>query len=116
MDLILNLKKKWFAMWKSGEKTEDYREMNGYWTRRLCCGTMLWHCTKKYRRCEYPCEHFKPKNFKRLILKECYPRNSETNKILVIDAPPIICIGEGKTEWGAEKGKRYFVIKKKTII
>lgn len=36
MKLILNLKKKWFDMWKSGEKPEDYREMTKYWAKRLC--------------------------------------------------------------------------------
>lgn len=112
MKLILNLKKIWFDMWKSGEKPEDYREMNGYWTRRLCCGSWLWHCTKKYRKCEYPCEHFKPKHFDGIILRCGYPKAGDREKEIIIDKPPTICIGEGNTEWGAEKNKVYFVIKK----
>lgn len=35
MNLQLTLKKKWFDMTKSGIKTEDYREINEYWIRRL---------------------------------------------------------------------------------
>ena len=33
--LHLTLKKKWFDMIASGEKKEEYREMTGYWIRRL---------------------------------------------------------------------------------
>ncbi|HFE31905.1 MAG TPA: ASCH domain-containing protein [Gammaproteobacteria bacterium] len=33
--LHLTVKKKWFDMISSGEKTEEYREMKPYWRRRL---------------------------------------------------------------------------------
>jgi len=33
--LHLTLKKKWFDMILSGEKTEEYREIKPYWTKRL---------------------------------------------------------------------------------
>lgn len=33
--LRLTLKKKWFYMIVSGEKTEEYREIKPYWTNRL---------------------------------------------------------------------------------
>lgn len=35
MNLQLSLKTKWFEMTKAGIKTEDYREINEYWTKRL---------------------------------------------------------------------------------
>jgi len=35
MKLILVVKKKWFDMIASGEKTEEYREAKPYWTNRL---------------------------------------------------------------------------------
>lgn len=35
MDLILNLKYKWFDEIKSGNKTEEYRKYNDYWKSRL---------------------------------------------------------------------------------
>jgi hypothetical protein len=34
--LRLPLEKKWFELTKSGEKTEDYREMTHHWISRLC--------------------------------------------------------------------------------
>jgi hypothetical protein len=34
--LILFVKKKYFDQIKSGEKTEEYREIKGYWTKRIC--------------------------------------------------------------------------------
>ena len=33
--LTLFLKKKWFDMIASGEKTEEYREIKPYWEKRL---------------------------------------------------------------------------------
>lgn len=33
--LHLTLKRRWFDMILSGEKTEEYREIKDYWTRRL---------------------------------------------------------------------------------
>jgi len=34
-NLQLSLKTKWFELTKSGEKTEDYREITPYWCNRL---------------------------------------------------------------------------------
>ena len=33
--LVLHIKKKWFDMIASGEKTEEYREIKPYWLTRL---------------------------------------------------------------------------------
>lgn len=33
--LHLVLKKKWYEMQESGEKTEEYRELSPYWRKRL---------------------------------------------------------------------------------
>lgn len=33
--LTFNLKKEWFEKIKSGEKTHEYREVKGYWNKRL---------------------------------------------------------------------------------
>ena len=47
-DLVLHVKKKYFEQIKAGEKTEEYREANHYWQKRIiaqqyksvviCCG------------------------------------------------------------------------------
>lgn len=34
--LYLPLKKEWYEMIERGEKTEEYRELNPYWMRRIC--------------------------------------------------------------------------------
>jgi predicted phosphohydrolase len=34
-DLILNVKRKWFDLIKSGIKTREFREIKPYWTKRL---------------------------------------------------------------------------------
>jgi len=35
INLQLSLKKEWFEMTKAGIKTEDYRDINEYWMKRL---------------------------------------------------------------------------------
>lgn len=35
MNLQLSLKRRWFDLTKSGVKTEDYRDINDYWFKRL---------------------------------------------------------------------------------
>ena len=120
MKLILNLKRKWFDMWKSGEKPEDYREMTKYWAKRLCrnydrfCGPLFDY--EKIRTpcyyCRNKCMSFNPKHFDGIILRCGYPKAGDKEKEIIIDTPPTICIGTGKTELGAETDKVYFVIKK----
>jgi hypothetical protein len=89
--LHLALKKKWFNMTDFGEKSEDYREINEYWISRLC------------RHNSYG--HFK--SFDQVFARNGYnPKNrSWTRKFLGIE------MREGRPEWGAEPGKKYFVIK-----
>ena len=79
--LHLILKKRWYDMIASGEKTEEYREIKPYWSNRLFKGYT------------HVCFHL-----------------GYTAKTMLF---PIIGIeeGTGKEEWGAEKGKTYYVIK-----
>lgn len=90
--LHLTLKKKWFDMIESGEKKEEYREIKDYWKSRLCCGF-----PSLYSEIDFDVVSF---------------RNGYTK-----DAPVInlkwegMDVREGRPEWGAEVGKKYFVIK-----
>lgn len=99
--LTLSLKKKWFDMIKSGEKKEEYRQFNEFWSKRL-----LW--TNKY-----PEERREKFNgfliFDRLVFTLGYPKADDTERRLTLKNPKIR-IGTGRTEWGAEYGKQYFVI------
>lgn len=92
--LTLPIKKKWFDMILSGEKKEEYREIKPYYTKRfdwtddnvLNIHTQLMSRT--------------------IQLRNGYSKNS----------PAVVCHvviykGYGKTEWGAEPNKLYYVLK-----
>ena len=122
--LKLTLKKKWFDMILSGEKTEEYREINDYWKSRLAIrkGSKL----AKTGVLEYP-------NIKDLMLYislgyDFVPRFdfdkvrffnggyfSEKLPNFIIELKEIE-INTGKPKWGAEKNKDYFVLKLGLIL
>lgn len=79
--LHLVLKRKWYDMIVSGEKIEEYREIKPYWSNRLFKGFT------------HVCFHL-----------------GYTNQTMLFAIKEIIEY-TGKEEWGAEKGKIYYVIK-----
>ena len=87
--LYLTLKKNWFDLILSGEKKEEYREIKPYWEKRL-----IW------------------KKYDRIIFRNGYATNAPQFTIKLKS----ITQGTGKSEWGAEKGKRYFVLSLGEII
>jgi hypothetical protein len=90
--LHLTLKKKWFDMIASGEKKEEYREIKSYWISRLCCG--------------FP-SMYSEKTFDVVLFRNGYSKDSPKLAMKWIGMQ----FGDGKPEWGAEPGKKYFVIK-----
>lgn len=88
--LKLVLKKKWYDMIDSGEKPEEYRNITEYWTVRLHPYIQL-------------LEHGEQ------IAVRFYLgyRLNRPHMEFLIDG---IGSGEGNPEWGAEPGKKYFVI------
>lgn len=99
--LILPIKKKWFDMISEGIKKEEYREIKPYWTNRIIKALDL--------NFEKDSPLFKnfieicPQNIT-IILKNGYHTN----------APKIKCkcsvyIGKGRSEWGAQENKKYYV-------
>lgn len=87
MTMILSIKKKWYDMILSGEKKEEYREIKPYYETRL------------------------PKLFKEdgravITLRNGYGKACPSRDVLCE-----LEIGEGKTEWGAESGKEYYILK-----
>lgn len=129
--LTLSLKKQWFEMTKAGIKTEDYREINPYWIKRLL----------DISKCHYKLEKksfsdiandfdeiieagwdideavnyilknngFSFKLFKNNIMTLGYPKSGDTERILKLEHKGIE-IRTGNPEWGAEHNKLYFVI------
>lgn len=123
--LHLNLKKKWFDMILSGEKTEEYLEVKEYWINRFF---QLPH-SKKNTFTNSPYYHFsrlkelnsnketidfliKHKIIKYKQFDSTIFSNGMTHPIPRFEIElKSIEIGTGRTEWGAEPGKRYFVLK-----
>lgn len=76
--LHLALKKKWYEMQERGEKTEEYRELNEYWRKRL-----IDQETQLFKPYTHVCFHY---------------GYTHRNFIHRIDS---IKIGKGLPEWGA---------------
>lgn len=98
--LTLPIKKKWFDMIKSGEKTEEYREIKPYYASRffrnyIVSGVGLEWILKN-----------NPKVHKDIILRNGYRKESPS-----IECYVRIEKGYGKKEWGAEPGKEYYILK-----
>ena len=101
LDLVL--KRKWYDMIASGEKTEEYREIKPYWVKRL---TLLRYDNLLFsHRIGYQFIPFKDFTHATFHLGYAKDRPSMTFAIKEI------VIDEGKEEWGALPGETYFVIK-----
>ena len=114
-NLQLSLKQKWFELTKSGIKTEDYREINDYWKKRLLNFSALYEpaCVVTF---------FKTKNinlylkkFKTNTMTLGYPKSSDTERIIKLEHKGIE-IRTGNPEWGAEPDRLYFVILHGSVV
>lgn len=99
--LHLNLKRKWFDMILSGEKTEEYRDVKPYWNKRL------WHLVpqKILGETYYPI-------CKTITFSNGY---SKTRPQFIIEIKKV-SVKTGNENWGAEKGKEYNVLKLGKIL
>ena len=134
MNLQLSLKKQWFDLTKSGIKTEDYREVNLFWAKRL----LLYQDTKLKNELEdkhiidicYDLKSCKNneelefqidnwylsfKNFDSNIMTLGYPKSNDSERILKLEHKGIE-IGCGNPKLGAEPNKLYFIIKHGAIL
>lgn len=91
--LHLPLKREWYDMIASGEKPEEYREINAYWLPRLV------DLSKSI-------DSFKP--FTHACLRRGYTKTAMLREI------ESISVGYGKPEWGAPTDRRVYIIKFKT--
>lgn len=87
--LELVLKKHWFDMIVSGEKKEEYREITSYWAKRFLSQKIM----------------LNPFFFVRF--RHGYAKDAPETVLHCLD----ISITEGRPEWGAKPGVKYFVIK-----
>jgi len=115
--LHLNLKRKWFDMILSGEKTEEYREIKDHWCIRL---VGVWWNLGLYKGiipdsdidCYADCVPYKFNHFDTITFSNGYAKDRDQFEIEFKG----IEIREGNLEWGAEKGVKYFVLKLGKII
>lgn len=89
--LILPIKKKWFDMILLGEKKEEYREIKPYYESRF---TNLWKGSLIGGLAE-----------REILFRNGYSKNSPS-----FIAKCSVKIGCGNPEWGAEKGKPYYIL------
>lgn len=94
--LILPIKKKWYDMIISGEKREEYREVNNYWQTRIM-GELSFEVKIKF-------ENWKPVKIENVYIRNGYGNDKPTAKISAI-----VHYKCGHPEWGAEEGKKYYV-------
>lgn len=103
-ELILPIKKKWFDMILAGIKTEEYREIKPYWEKRF---------KKYFGWCYGPLSDDNKdwgwsfqSGMKSIVFRNGYGKNAPQ-----FSAECTIEEKTGKTEWGAEDGKTYYVLK-----
>lgn len=107
--LTLPIKKRWFDMICSGEKTDEYREITPYWAKRFG-----WQEDYEYS------DNHPPDRVHKLVMVS-------TNLTVIFkngygkDSPQIKCLvhitkGQGKAAWGAIPGKEYFVLHIEKIL
>ena len=103
--LTLTLKKKWFDMIAKGIKKEEYREIKDYWINRL---------TEDKSICQMGNSGFvvNDRKFDKVLFKNGYSKDAPT---MIVECKGIETT-TGKTEWGAEEGEHYFVIRLGEIL
>lgn len=92
--LTLPIKKKWFDMILSGEKTEEYREIKPYWTTRFA---KVFEFTDGIPTGE---------DAQEIILRNGYGTNAPYIKVLCS-----LQVKTGNPEWGAEPSVLYYTLK-----
>lgn len=124
--LHLTIKKKWFNLIDAGYKLEEYRELKPFWVKRF----IDWSEYPK----ETPDEHkyisenivydIEQGHSPADVLRSYFSKVKEFDQVHLVNGGnfhPIhpnvtleckgVEIHEGRPEWGAEPGKKYFVIK-----
>lgn len=109
----------------SGEKKEEYREIKPYWAKRLLYKIEFpWggymSAWKDIVNGDYECRGWQNttgqapiwENFDTITFRNGYSSNAPEMTVKFRG----LYIGTGKTKWGAEDGKKYFVIQLGEII
>ena len=112
-NITFALKKEWFELIKSGEKKEEYREITPYWCNRLLdvkrLNMMIEDCSAEMIELMVNKSYFHINQFSQVTFTLGYPNSGDKERRIVFKNAHIR-IGEGKKEWGAKAGRKYFVI------
>jgi hypothetical protein len=103
--LFLTIKKQWFDMVGNG-KPEEYREFNDFWIKRLCDyhpGKVGGYCFDLHKN---GCYTFK--EWDQVLFANGGHFGNVPKKLFKWEGMEL---RTGNPEWGAEPGKKYFVIK-----
>lgn len=95
--LVLPIRKQWFDMILSGEKKEEYRDVSAYWKTRFSNVFAM-----------YPYSYLPVGGVQQPILFRNGYRKDSPSFVAMCSLEDI---RQGKTEWGAELGKEYFVLR-----
>ncbi len=113
--LILPIKRKWFDMILSGEKKEEYREIKTYYESRLPAGFGYFFTGGKLEAAhKFNCglqKSVEAGHETTVMFRNGYGKNSPS-----FVARCTLSVGTGREEWGAEPGKKYFVLTVKEIL
>lgn len=110
--LTLTLKKKWFDMIRSGIKKAEYRELSYHWLTRLFRVKEMqqfFGVSDMTPLANGLAQETFAKEFHQVVFTLGYPKKTDTERRLVFKNPKIR-IDTGNPDWGAEPGKKYFVI------
>ncbi len=120
-ELHLILKAQWYKMIESGVKKEEYRDLKPYWMKRLF--RVIDEECSSYENIDSECAEFycAPENisiFKKDLTDITFERKYDyvtfhygyTSRSMTFRIKDIR-VWKGKSEWGAEAGKQYFVIR-----
>ncbi len=113
--LTLPIQKRWFDMILSGEKKEEYREIKEYYETRFqnLFGALTVHSVSVFSddeeyellQGESVIKQIRKDSVQEVIFRNGYSKNSKA-----IKARCKLRIGKGKSEWGAEPDKQYYVL------
>lgn len=106
--LTLPIKRTWYDMILSGEKKEEYREVKPYYEVRLqnLFGVILLERNGEISEIMTDV----PEEIKREPVQEIIFRAGYSATAPKIKCKCTLTLGEGRPEWGAVPGKRYFVL------
>lgn len=102
--LELVLKKKWFDLIQSGEKTEEYREINAYWCSRIL--TSPYHVVYgEHMAAMLPNGYYNEKHHQ-VRFRLGYGKNAPEMKFKILG----IKVGMPRPEWSEPNPRKSFVI------